>query len=43
VVILYKLKKLNVVKIVVDANKKDKLIANGFKLQVENAEDKGKK
>jgi len=33
VIILYKLKKLNVVKIVESENDRDKLIAKGFELQ----------
>ena len=40
---MYKLKKLNVIKLVEDDNQKDKLIANGFKLQEEKTADKGKK
>lgn len=40
---LYKLKRLNVVKIVETENEKEKLIANGFELEEEKVDDKGKK
>ena len=42
-IVLYKLKKLNVVKVVEAENEKDKLIANGFKILEEKTDNKGKK
>jgi hypothetical protein len=40
---LFKLQKLNVIKVVEAENEKDKLIANGFEIIEDKADPKGKK